>query len=179
MIIFARSVSNSKQENSMNKILTLTLAVTALALAGCSTLDTPTNSQKTAIESVYAQRATLEKEQVSFSSNTRVAGLMAIDVRGCPPDFRSAWFDYLVAVQTLHARVERVAGVAAATGKPVSDLPSLIKFTVTSPELGQYLLAELDKVDEAWAKVERAGMNSGVMPKVGAGGARRPASYAG
>ena len=84
----------------------------------------------------------------------------------CPRNFGWAWFDYLVEVQTLHTRVERVAGVALAVGKPVSDLPSLIKFAATGPEVGQYLLTELGKVDDAWAKVEGRGMNYDVMPKV-------------
>ena len=95
----------------------------------------------------------------------RVAGLMAIDVHTCPPDFRAAWFDYLVEVQTLHTRVERVARIASAAGKPASDLQSLIKLATTSPQVGSYLLSELGKVDDAWAKVERVGMNYGVMPK--------------
>jgi hypothetical protein len=51
-------------------------------------------------------------------------------------------------------------------GKPVFDLPSLVKFATTSPEVGHYLLTELGKVDDAWTRVERAGMNYGVMPKV-------------
>jgi uncharacterized protein YcfL len=151
----------------MKKIVTLILAASALALAGCSTLNpSKASSQKSVIESVLAQRAKLENEQVSILNGERVAGSMAIDVHSCPPDFRSAWFDYLVEVQTLHTRVERVAGVALAVGKPVSDLPSLIKFAATSPEVGQYLLTGLGKVDDSWAKVERAGMNYGVMPKV-------------
>ena len=151
----------------MKKIVILIFVASALAQAGCSTLNPSTaGSQQSVIESVIAQRAKLESEHVSFLNGERVAGLMAIDVHSCPPDFRSAWFDYLVEVQTLHTRVERVAGVASAVGKPVSDLPSLIKFAVTSPEVGQYLLTELGKVDDSWAKVERAGMNYGVMPKV-------------
>ncbi len=151
----------------MKNIVTLILTASALALAGCSTLgSSKAGSQKSEIESVLAQRAKLEKEQASFLNDDRVAGLMAINVHSCPSDFRSAWFDYLVEVRTLHTRVERVAGVALAVGKPVSDLPSLIKFAATSPEVGQYLLTELGKVDDAWAKVERKGMNYGVMPKV-------------
>ena len=50
-------------------------------------------------------------------------------------DFRSAWFDYLAGVHELHIRVERVAGVGLAVGKPVSDLPSLIKFAAANPGL--------------------------------------------
>ena len=76
-------------------------------------------------------------------------------------------FDYLVEVQNLHKRVERIVGIASALGNPVSDLPSLIKFVATSPELGRYLLAAFDKVDDGWGKVERAGMNFGVMPTQG------------
>ena len=113
-----------------------------------------------------AQHAKIEKEHVGSMGGERLAALMAIDVHSCPPDFRSAWFDYLVAGQTLHTRVERVAGIGLAVGKPVSDLPSLIKFSATSPELGAYLLTEVGKVDDAWGKVERAGMNYGVMPTI-------------
>jgi hypothetical protein len=145
-------------------IVAVTLAATALALAGCSTLEKPiANSQKSAIESVMGQRAKLEKDQIGSLSAEHVRGLMAIDVQGCPADFRSAWFDYLVEAQNLHRRAERVAGIASAVDKPVSDLPSLIRFAAATPELGKYLLAALDKLDSAWGKVERAGMNYGVI----------------
>lgn len=151
----------------MKNLVPLIFAAAALALAGCSTPGpSKTRSHKSSIEPVLAQRAKLEKEHVNVLSGERVAGLMAIDVHACPSDFRSAWFDYLVQIQTLHTRVERVAGVAAAVGQPVSDLPSLIKFAAKSSELGQYLLTGLGKVDDAWAKVERVGMNYGVMPTV-------------
>lgn len=151
----------------MKKVITLIITASAFALAGCSTPGpSKVGSPKSEIETVLAQRAKLEKEQVSFLSGERVAGLMAIDVHGCPQDFRSTWFDYLVEVQILHTRVERIAGIALAVGKPVSDLPSLINFAATSPEIGQYLLTELGKVDDAWARIERVGMNYGVMPKV-------------
>jgi len=152
---------------TMRKLVTLILAVSVLALAGCSTLGgSKAGSQRSTIESVYTQRAKIEREQFGSLSGERLAGLMAIDVRSCPADFKAAWFDYLVAARTLHTRVERVAGVAMAVGKPVSDLASLIKLAASSPELGQYLLTELGKVDDAWARVERAGMNYGAMPKM-------------
>jgi hypothetical protein len=151
----------------MKNFLPLILATSALALAGCSTPGaSKSSSHKSAIESVFGQRAKLEKEQVNFLNGERVAGLMAIDVHACPSDFRSAWFDYLVEIQTLHTRVERVVGVASAMGDPVCDLPSLIQFAAKSSELGQYLLTGLGKVDDAWAKVERVGMNYGVMPTI-------------
>jgi hypothetical protein len=150
----------------MSKIKTLILAAMTLALAGCCTFDTRTShSHRSAIESVFTQHATIEQEHAGVLSGERVAGLMAIDVRGCPADFRSTWFDYLVEVRALHTRVERVAGIASGVGKPVSDLQSLIKFAATTPEVGQYLLAALEKVDDAWAMVERAGMTHGVVPK--------------
>ena len=151
----------------MKKIISLILAVGALALAGCSTIQgsAPTGSKKSAIESVFTQRAKVKATQSELLSNQRVAEMMAIDVKSCPADFRSAWFDYLVALHTLHARVERVTGIASALGKPVTDLPALIKFAASSPELAKYLLAALDEDDAAWGKVERAGMNYGVMPK--------------
>jgi hypothetical protein len=150
----------------MKKIVALILAANVLALAGCSTPhDAPgADSQKSAIESVFAQRAKLKDTKAGLLSSERVAGLMTIDVQRCPAAFRSAWFDYLVEVQNLHTRVERVAGIASAVGKPVSDLPSLIKFAAASPEVGQYLLAALGRDDDAWGKVEREGMNYGVMP---------------
>ena len=159
--------SHIKQAHTMKKITTLILAASALALAGCSTIQgtTTADSKKSAIESVFAQRAKLKETQAGSLSSQRVAEMMAIDVKSCPEDFRSAWFDYLAAVQNLHLRVERVTGIASAMGKPVTDLQSLIRFAATSPELGQYLLAALNKDDEAWGKVERTGMNYGVMPK--------------
>jgi len=159
--------SHIKQTHAMKKITTLILAASALALGGCSTFQgtTTSDSKKSAIESVFAQRAKLKETQAGSLSNRRVADMMAIKVEGCPEDFRSAWFDYLVAVQNLHMRVERVTGIASAMGKPVTDLQSLITFAATSPELGQYLLVTLGKVDDAWGKVERTGMNYGVMPK--------------
>jgi hypothetical protein len=154
----------------MKKIITLILAACTLCLAGCSNLGIPTaDSQKAAIESVLAQRAKIEKEQAGSLSGERVAALMAIDVHSCPADFRSAWFDYLVEVHELDIRVERVADVGLAVGKPVSDLSSLIKFAVANPRVGEYLLAAVSKVDDAWGKVERTGMNYGVMPDVDGG----------
>ena len=91
--------------------------------------------------------------------------MLAIDVQGCPTDFRSAWYDYLVQVRNLHRRTDRVALFAAAAGKPVTNLPGLIKVAVGSPELGQYLLDALSQEDAAWEKLERSAMNNGVMPK--------------
>src|SRR5512138_3526410 len=110
----------------MKTIVPRILAASALILAGCSMLaPSKVSLRNSEIESVLAQRAKLENEQVSFLHGARVAGLMAIDVRSCPPDFRAAWFDYLVQVQTLHTKAERVAGLASAVGKPATDLPSL------------------------------------------------------
>jgi hypothetical protein len=155
----------------MKRIIILVMAAGGLALAGCSTMQhtATADSQKSAIESVLAQRAKLEKERVSLLGGEREEALMAIDVHDCPADFRSAWFDYLVAVKNLHTRVERVAGIGSAVGKPVSDLPSLIKFAATSPDLGHYLLSALGTVDDAWGKVERVGMSYGVMPMINVG----------
>jgi hypothetical protein len=152
----------------MKNVVSIILAAGALVLTGCSsTQDTVTaDSQKSAIESVLAQRAKIEKEHVGSLGGERLAALMAIDVHGCPADFRSAWFEYLVAAQILHTRVERTAGIGLAVGKPVTDLPSLIKFAASSPELGVYLLTGLGKVDDAWGKVEVVGMDYGVMPKI-------------
>jgi len=152
----------------MKKIITLILAASALVLAGCSSTQetTTADSQKSKIESVLAQRTEIEKEHVGSLGGERVAALMAIDVHGCPADFRSAWFEYVVAVQNLHTRVERAAGIGLAVGKPVSDLPSLIKFAATSPELGMYLLTAVGKVDDAWGNVEVVGMDYGVMPRI-------------
>ena len=52
-----------------------------------------------------------------------------------------------------------------AAGKPVTNLPELIKVAVTDPALGQYLLDALNQDDAAWEKLERTAMNYGVMPK--------------
>lgn len=151
----------------MKKITILMLAG-ALALAGCSSKQDSsiTDSQKAAIQSVLTQRDKIEKEYIASLSSERVAGLMAIDARGCPDDFRSAWFDYLAKVHELHIRAERVAIIGLAAGKPVSDLPGLIKFAAGNPGAGEYLLTAVSKVDDAWANVERAGMNDGVMPAI-------------
>lgn len=153
----------------MEKTIALLLAISALTLAGCSpTSDAAkADSQKSAIESVFAQRAKLkaEDEQIGLLSDRHVGGLMAIDVQNCPADFRSAWFDFLITAQSLHSRVKLVAMIAAGEGKPVTDFPSLIKFGVSDPTLGRYMLAALSKEDEASDKVERTAMNYGVMPK--------------
>lgn len=158
-----------KREKNMKKTIAFLLVAGTLTLAGCSnTQDAPKpDSQKSAIESVFAQRAKIKAkdEQISLLSDQRVAGLMAIDVQNCPADFRSAWFDYLVEVQNLHTRIERVTVFAAGEGKPVTDLPSLVKFAATNPALGQYILDALNKDDEALEKLERSAMNYGVMPE--------------
>jgi len=145
------------------------LAFTTLLLAGCASLSSrgPTASQSAAIQSVFDQHARIktQDEPTSLLSNQRVADLMAIDVQGCPAEFRSAWFDYLVQVRNLHRRAERVALFASATGKPVTTLPELLKVAVGSPALGQYLLDAVNQDDAAWEQVERSAMNYGVMPK--------------
>jgi hypothetical protein len=151
------------------KNIAFILAVSTLLLAGCSNnqTDAKSGSQKSAIESVFAQRAKLKAkdEGVGPLNNQRIAGLMAIDVQGCPVDFRSAWFDYLIEAKNLHTRMERLALFAAGEGKPVTDLPALIKFAVANPAFGQYLLGALNQDDEALAKLERSAMNYGVMPE--------------
>lgn len=153
----------------MKIISALLLAVGALALAGCSaTQNTPdTDSQKSAIESVFSQRAKLETNEgpARFIRKESFPRLMAIDVGSCPADFRSAWFDYLVQVQNLHTRAERVAMFAAAAGKPVTNLVSLVKFAAADPGLGQYLLGAVNSEDVAWEKLARSAMNYGVMPE--------------
>lgn len=153
----------------MKITIAILLATGALALAGCSTNQNVPNtgSQKSAIESVFAQRTQLETKQgpARFISKEGLPRLMAIDVGSCPADFRSAWFDYLIQVQNLHTRAERVAMFAAAAGKPVTDVPALVKFAVTNPGLGEYLLGAVNSADEAWDKVERTAMNYGVMPE--------------
>jgi hypothetical protein len=136
-----------------------------LLLAGCASVPHGTKAQKSAIESVFAQRSKVvgEDRRMGILSKQHVAGLMAIEVQNCPADFRSAWFDYLVAVQNLHTRMERVGMIGAAVGKPVTDLPSLVKFAAKDKALAEYLLSALDKVDEAWSKLDRTAMNYGVM----------------
>jgi hypothetical protein len=153
----------------MKQTIALLLAAGALALAGCSANPNVPNpdSPKPAIESVFAQRAKLETNEgpARFISKEAPPQLMAIDVGSCPADFRSAWFDYLVQVQNLHTRAERVAMFAAAAGKPVTNLVSLVKFAATDPGLGQYLLGAVNTGDEAWEKLARSAMNYGVMPE--------------
>jgi hypothetical protein len=165
---FGTLAKNHIQKRIMKNVA-LMLAVSTLLLAGCSTtqIATKSGSQKSAIESIFAQRTKLKATdgRVGPLNSQRIAGLMAIDVHGCPADFRSAWFDYLIEAQNLHKRIERVALFAAGEGKPVTDLPALIKFALTNPALGQYLLDALNKDDDALAKLERVAMNYGVMPE--------------
>lgn len=146
----------------MKKIILL-LAVSALISGGCSN----STGQKSAIQSALMQRAKLKTvgEPVGLLGEQQLAGLMSIDVRNCPPDFRAAWFDYLIEVQNLHTRMKRVAIFAAGEGKAVTDTPSLIKFAASNSGFSQYLLGALDKTDEAWGKLERTAMNYGVMPE--------------
>lgn len=153
----------------MKNTIALLLAASVLALAGCSSTQSTlnTDSQKSAIESVFAQRAKLETKEgpARFISKENLPQLMAIDVESCPADFRSAWFDYLVQVQNLHTRAERVAMFAAAAGKPATNVVSLVKFAATDPGLGQYLLGAVNSEDNAWEKLARSAMNYGVMPE--------------
>ncbi len=151
----------------MKRIVALTLGAGTMLLAGCASIQhaTKADSQKAAIASVLAQRAKIkaDDERGGLLSEQHVAELKAIDVQSCPADFRSAWFDYVVEVENLHTRVERVGLVASGLGKPAGDLPALIKFAATNEMLGQYLLGALTRVDEAWAKLDRTAMNYGVM----------------
>jgi hypothetical protein len=157
----------------MNRLRSATIVVIltagALALAGCSPKQDAaiSDSQKSAIQSVFAQRAKLRSDeaQMGLLGDRELAGLMAVDVQNCPPDFQSAWFDYLVEGDNLHTRMKRVAALALAEGKPVTDLPSLIKFAGSNLGLSQYLLGVLNDVDRAWMKVERTAMTDGVMPE--------------
>lgn len=145
----------------MKKFILL-LVVSTFISGGCSN----SASQKSAIESVFTQRATVKTvdEPIGLLGEQQLAGLMAIDVRNCPPDFRAAWFDYLVEVQNLHTRMKRVAMFAAGEGKTVNDTPALVKFVASNSGFAQYLLGGLDKTDEAWGKLERTAMNYGVIP---------------
>jgi len=149
--------------------IALSLAVSTLLLAGCASLasHSPTAAQQSAIQSVLDQHARIKSqdESISLLNHQRVADVMAIDVQGCPAEFRSAWYDYLVQVRNLHRRTERVALFAAAAGKPVTTLPELIKVAVGSPALGEYLLDALNQDDAAWEKVERSAMNYDILPK--------------
>lgn len=152
----------------MKKTIALLLVTSALALTGCSTTRKASysDSKRTAIESVFAQRAALEAKngRAGLLSKQGLPKLMGIDVRRCPADFRSAWFDYLVADQDLRTRMERVAMFAAAAGKPARDVPSLVKFAVSNPRLGQYLLGAVNRTDEAWNRLDRTAMNYDVFP---------------
>lgn len=151
------------------KTITLLFAVGTFVLAGCSPAENAvnTNSHKAVIESVFDQRAKLETKEgpISYFSKKDMPRVMAINVQSCPADFRSAWFDYLVQVQNLHTRAERIAMFAAAAGKPVGGVSALVKFAVSDPGLGKYLLGGVDRVDDAWDKLERTAMNYGVMPE--------------
>ena len=152
----------------LRQTIAILLAVSTCLLAGCAGLpNRAPAAQQAAIQAVFSEHARLntQGERANLLSDQRVANLMAIDVQGCPTDFRSAWYDYLVQVRNLHRRTDRVALFAAAAGKPVTNLPELIKVAVTDPALGQYLLDALNQDDAAWEKLERTAMNYGVMPK--------------
>lgn len=153
----------------MKNTIALLLAVGAMALTGCSTTQNAPYSkpQRAAIESVFAQRGAIEdkKGRAGLLSKQGLPQLMAIDVRHCPADFRSAWFDYLVADQDLQTRMERVAMFAAAAGKPATDTPALVRFAVSNPKLGEYLLGALNRSDEAWNRLDRTAMNYNVFPQ--------------
>lgn len=143
------------------------MLVGILLLTGCASTQHGSQTQASAIESAFAQRAKLEgkDQRIGILNKQHVAEMMAIPVQNCPADFRSAWFDYLVAVDNLHTRVERVAMIAAGLGRPVTDLPSLVKFVASDKALGQYMLSALNQVDEAWSRLERTAMDYGVMPE--------------
>ena len=153
----------------MKQIITCILAAGALASVGYSVASAQpnTDSQKSAVESVLSQHAKFPRSPVTIEGGEALAQLMRIDVSGCPADFRSAWFDYAVEVEKMHTRMKRVSQIASGVGKPVNDVPSLIRLAATSPELARYLLSELGALDDAWGKVQRAGMNYGVMPTAG------------
>jgi histidinol-phosphate/aromatic aminotransferase/cobyric acid decarboxylase-like protein len=141
----------------LRQTIAILLAVSTCLLAGCAGLpNRAPAAQQAAIQAVFSEHARLntQGERANLLSDQRVANLMAIDVQGCPTDFRSAWYDYLVQVRNLHRRTDRV-----------TNLPGLIKVAVGSPELGQYLLDALSQEDAAWEKLERSAMNNGVMPK--------------
>ncbi|HEU6448875.1 MAG TPA: hypothetical protein VFV23_10610 [Verrucomicrobiae bacterium] len=146
----------------MKRTIALLFVVCAAALSGCS----GGSSDKTEIQSVFDQYAKIKNANPEFSSDRRIEGLMAIDVSRCPSDFRSAWFDYLSELENLHAKVKRTVVFAAEEKKPVTDLPSLVKFSVANPPIGQSLLNELNNVDAAWSKAQRVAMNYGVMPEL-------------
>jgi len=153
----------------MKKSVALILAASTWVLAGCSTVPhvSTADAERSAIEAVLAQRAEVKARdgQVGLLGGQRVAELKAIDVRNCPADFRSAWFDYLVEVENLSTKVERVFLLESGEGTPAKDLLALMKLVAANPTIGQYLIVALDRVDEAWGKLERTAMNYAVMPQ--------------
>jgi hypothetical protein len=160
-------LNHMKNANLRQSIL-LRLTACTILLAGCAGLpNRAPNSEQASIQAVFTQIAQSETKglRASLLSDQQIADLEAIDVQGCSAHFRSAWFDYLVQVRNLYRRAERVALIAAAAGKPVTNLPELIKVAAASPALGQYLLNALDQTDAAREKLERSAMNYGVMPK--------------
>lgn len=154
----------------MKKILNpVWIGLSALTLfTGCADLQSA-KTNASAIQSVFAQLPAIKAKQLKNGplNSQAMTELMAIDVQYCPPKFRSAWYDYLVAIQNMHRRVQRVAMIASAVGKPVTNLATLIRFTASDPTLGKYLLDALNQEDEALEKVERVAMGFGVMPKSG------------
>ncbi len=134
-----------------------------LFLTGCASMA----SRKSAIQSVFEQRTQLKEKygELGMVNGQLLSGLKAIDVRNCPPDFRAAWFDYLVESEALDTRIKRIGMLATGEGKAAGDLPSLIKLVGTDPTAGKYLIESLEKVDDAWGKLERTAMQYNVVPE--------------
>ena len=139
------------------------LLALALTLTGCASVD----SRRSAIHSVMDQRAKIEAKYQPLDppGSQLLVELKAIDVRSCPREFRSAWFDYLIEIEDISTKTTRLAWVAEQFGMPKGDLSSLIKLAEKSPPVAQVLLTALDRLDESWRKLERVTMNHGVMPE--------------
>lgn len=147
----------------------LFLLALALIVSGCAT----TGPRKSAaIQSVLAQRATVKAKYWSKTSSFEelatlgqaVGELKTINVQNCPSAFQSAWFHYLVQLDTLNTKCVRLAKLAGG-GKAGADMTAIVPFVEKNPVIGYALLKAVDEVDNAWGKLEETAMNYGVMPE--------------
>jgi hypothetical protein len=164
--VFVRCRQFSRPSVARNFVLLLALALVA---SGCAT----TGPRKSAaIQSVLTQRATVKAKYWAKSSSFEelatlgqaVAELKTINVQNCPPAFQSAWFHYLVQLDTLNTKCVRLAKLAGG-GKEGADMTAIVPFVEKSPVIGYALLKAVDEVDDAWGKLEETAMNYGVMPE--------------
>src|SRR5712664_532058 len=100
-------------------------ALTLFLLVSCAT--TPRSNPKAEIESILSQRDGLKRtflqpEWGPPGYSEYVPAVKSLDVGRCPPDFKHAWFDYVVALAQLHEhdRDADLEGLAKVLGAAVA-----------------------------------------------------------